>query len=182
MLGLEAWGLWGFRVLGICVLNRHQQTRHRCSHLYAFKPCRTSNLAQSVVAGSSSAEAVQSAALSLEGVHNVHGSYGVSSAEFDDLQSLKDDLLQEIFEDGAGLPVDSVANALDTTTASKAADSRLGDALDVVTQHDLPFQHLAVTLAATLFESFRLLLTPSLRKRYNLRFQRQNLLFQFWSF
>ena len=95
-----------------------------------------------------SAEAVQSAALSLEGVHDVHGSDGLATAVLGVGHSVTDDVLQENLEDGAGLLVDEAADALDTTTASKTADSRLGDALDVVTQH------LAVTLGATLSESF----------------------------
>ena len=95
-----------------------------------------------------SAEAVESAALSLEGVHDVHGSDGLAAAVLGVGHSVTDDVLQENLEDGAGLLVDETADALDTTTASKTADSRLGDALDVVTQH------LAVTLGATLSESF----------------------------
>ena len=95
-----------------------------------------------------SAEAVESAALSLEGVHDVHGSDGLAAAVLGVGHSVTDDVLQENLEDGAGLLVDEAADALDTTTASKTADSRLGDALDVVTQH------LAVTLGATLSESF----------------------------
>ena len=91
-----------------------------------------------------SAEAVESAALSLESVHDVHGSDGLAAAVLGVGHSVTDDVLQENLEDGAGLLVDEAADALDTTTASKTADSRLGDALDVVAED------LAVTAGAAL--------------------------------
>ena len=48
---------------------------------------------------------------------------------------------------------DEAADALDATTACKAADGRLGDALDVVPEH------LAVALGAALSESLASLST-----------------------
>ena len=44
------------------------------------------------------------------------------------------DVLEEDLEHAARLLVDETADALHTATASQAADGRLGDALDVVTQ------------------------------------------------
>jgi hypothetical protein len=51
--------------------------------------------------------------------------------------------LQEDLEHATSLLVDKARDTLDTTTASEAADSRLGDTLDVVTQD------LAVTLGTS---------------------------------
>ena len=61
--------------------------------------------------------------------------------------SVTDDTLKEGLEDTTGLLVDHGGDTLDTTTARKTTDSRLGDTLDVVTQD------LAVTLGATLSET-----------------------------
>ena len=61
--------------------------------------------------------------------------------------SVTDDGLEEGLEDTAGLLVDHGRDTLDTTTASKTADGRLGDALDVVAE-DLP-----VTLGSALAEA-----------------------------
>ena len=60
---------------------------------------------------------------------------------------ITDDVLKEDLEDSAGLLVDESTDALDTSSASQAADGGLGDALDVVPK-DLP-----VALGATLSES-----------------------------
>lgn len=45
-----------------------------------------------------------------------------------------DDVLEEDLQDTASLFVDQARDTLDATTASQTADSRLGDALDVVTK------------------------------------------------
>jgi len=60
---------------------------------------------------------------------------------------ITDDVLKEDLEDSAGLLVDESTDALDTSSASQAANGGLGDALDVVPK-DLP-----VALGATLSES-----------------------------
>ena len=95
-----------------------------------------------------STETVQSAALSLEGIDDVHGGHGLPLGVFGVGDGITDDVLQEYFQDTAGLFVDQAGNTLDTTTASQTADGGLGDTLDVITQH------LAMTLGATLSESF----------------------------
>ncbi|KAH9603741.1 hypothetical protein KSS87_011343 [Heliosperma pusillum] len=51
--------------------------------------------------------------------------------------SITDDILQEYLEYTASLLVNKTADTLDTTTTSKTANGRLGDALDVIPQ-DLP--------------------------------------------
>merc|ERR1711966_326503 len=91
-------------------------------------------------------EAVQGAALALEGVHDVHGGDGLPASVLGVGHGITDHVLEEHLEHGAGLLVDQAGDALDATTASQTADGRLGDALDVVAEH------LAVTLGAALSE------------------------------
>ena len=93
-------------------------------------------------------ETIEGAALALEGVDDIHGSDGFSAGVLGVGHGVTDHVLEEDFEDTAGLFVDEAGNALDATTACKTTDSGLGDALDVVTQH------LAVALGAALAESF----------------------------
>ena len=93
------------------------------------------------------AEAVEGAALALEGVDDVHGGDGLAAGVLGVGDSITDDGLHEGLQDAAGLLVNEAADALDATTACETADGRLGDPLDVVPEH------LAVTLSATLAES-----------------------------
>ena len=60
---------------------------------------------------------------------------------------ITDDGLEEALQDTTGLFVDHGGDTLDTTTASKTADSGLGYTLDVVTED------LTVTLGAALAET-----------------------------
>ena len=66
-----------------------------------------------------------------------------------------DDVLQECLEHSAGLLVDGARDTLDTSSASQAADGRLGDAQDVVTEN------LAMALGAALSESLSSFATSS---------------------
>lgn len=95
----------------------------------------------------SAAEAVQGAALPLERVHDVHGGDGLALGVLRVRHSIADDILEEHFEDAAGLFVDESRDALDAASARETTDRWLGDALDVVSQN------LAVTLRSTLSES-----------------------------
>ena len=99
------------------------------------------------------AETVESAALSLEGVDNVHGSDGLSLGVLCVGDSITDDILKEHLQHSTGLFVDEPRDTLDSATAGQTTDSWLGDALDVVTK-DLP-----VTLGASLSETFASLAT-----------------------
>lgn len=60
---------------------------------------------------------------------------------------ITDDTFEESLEDVARLLVDHGGDTLDTATTSEAADSGLGDTLDVVTKN------LTMTLGATLAET-----------------------------
>ena len=100
-----------------------------------------------------SSEAVQGLALALEGIDDVERGDGLALGVLSVGDGITDDVLKEDLEDTAGLLVDQTRDTLDTTTASKAADSRLGDTLDVITQD------LAMTLRASLSESLSSLST-----------------------
>ena len=93
------------------------------------------------------AEAVEGAALALEGVDDVHGGDGLPAGVLGVGDGVTDDVLKEDLEDTAGLLVDEAGDALDTSPARQPADSRLGDALDVVPKN------LAVPLSTSLSES-----------------------------
>ena len=102
-----------------------------------------------------STETVDGASLALEGIHNVKSGDGLALGVLGVGDGIADDVLQEVTEDSAGLLIDQTGDALDTTTARKAADGGLGDALDVVAQN------LAVTLCASLSESLSSLSSSS---------------------
>jgi hypothetical protein len=99
-------------------------------------------------ATSLSAEAVEGLALALEGVDHIHGGDGLAASVLGVGDRVADHVLKEHLEHAAGLFVDEAADALDTATASEAADCRLGDALDVVAKD------LAMALGAALAEAF----------------------------
>ena len=75
-------------------------------------------------------ETIEGAALSLQGVHNIHSGDSLALGMLSVGNSVTDDVLQEDLEDTAGLFVDETRDALHTTTASETADSGLGDALE----------------------------------------------------
>ena len=79
-------------------------------------------------------ETVQGAALALEGVYYVQSGDGLAASMLSVGNSVTDDVLQEHFQDTTGFLVDKTRNALDTTTTCETTDSRLGNALDVVTK------------------------------------------------
>ena len=61
---------------------------------------------------------------------------------------ITNDILKEYFENATRFLVDEARDTLDSAATSKTTDSRLGDALDVVTQK------LAVTLGAPFPQAF----------------------------
>ena len=94
------------------------------------------------------AETVQSAALALESVDDVHGGDGLALGVLGVGHSIADDVLQKDLQDAASLLVDQAADALHAASTSQTADGRLGDALNVVAED------LAMALGASLAESF----------------------------
>lgn len=101
------------------------------------------------------AEAVKSAALTLEGVDDVEGSDGLALGVLGVGDSVADDTLEEGLENTAGLLVDHGGDTLDTTTTSQTTNGGLGDSLDVVTKY------FPVTLGAPLSQSLASLSTTS---------------------
>ncbi|GER43516.1 HSP20-like chaperones superfamily protein [Striga asiatica] len=98
----------------------------------------------------STAKPVQSAALPLESVDDIHGRHRLPAGVLGVGHGVTDDVLEEDLQNAARLLVDEAADALHSATAGQAADRRLGDALDVVPQHlTVPFSSaLAETLSA----------------------------------
>ena len=99
------------------------------------------------------AEAVQGAALALEGVHDVEGRDGLPAGVLGVGDGVTDDVLEEHLQDTTGLLIDEARDALDTTTARQSADGGLGDALEVVSED------LSVALGAALAQSLSSLST-----------------------
>ena len=92
-------------------------------------------------------ESVQGTSLTLQCVHDVHGRDGLALGVLGVRDGITDDVLEEDLEDTAGLFVDETRDTLDTTTTGQTTNSRLGDALDVVTKN------LTMTLGATLSQT-----------------------------
>jgi len=93
--------------------------------------------------------------LALEGIDNIHGSDSLPLGMFSVGDSITDDILKEDLEDSTGLLIDEARDTLDTSTSGQSADGRLGDTLDVITQH------FAMTLGASFAESFASFTTTS---------------------
>jgi hypothetical protein len=92
-------------------------------------------------------EAVQGAALALEGVDDVKSGDGLAAGVLGVSDSITDDVFKEDLEHTTSFLVDKARNALDTTTASETANGGLSYALDVVTKD------LSVALCAALSET-----------------------------
>ena len=74
----------------------------------------------------SAAESVESAALSLESVDDVHGSDRLPLGVLGVGDCVTDHVLQEGLEDAASLLVDETRDTLDTSTTSQTTDGGLG--------------------------------------------------------
>ena len=67
-------------------------------------------------------------------MHDIKSGDGLAAGVLGVGDGVADDVLQEHLQDTSGLLVDEARDALDTTSASQAADRGLGDALDVVAE------------------------------------------------
>ncbi len=99
-------------------------------------------------AESLTSESVQSTALPLEGIDNIHSGDSLPLGVFSVGDSIPDNILKENLENTTGLLVDEARDTLDTTTTSQPPDSGLSNTLDVISQH------LPVPLSASLAQSF----------------------------
>jgi hypothetical protein len=86
--------------------------------------------------------------LAFQSVDDIHGGDGLSLGVLGVGYSVTDDVLKEDLEDSTGLLVDQSRDTLDSTSASKTTDRRLGDTLDVITKN------FAMTLGSSLAQSF----------------------------
>ena len=75
------------------------------------------------------AEAVEGAALPLEGVDHVHGGDGLPLGVLGVGDGVADHVLEEDFEDASGLLVDEAGDPLDAAPPGEVPDGVLGDAL-----------------------------------------------------
>lgn len=92
-------------------------------------------------------ETVQGAALSLQGVHDIHGGDGLAFGVLAVCDCITDDILEKHLQYTACLFVDQTGDPLDTTSPGKSSDCWFGNTLDVVSQH------FAVSFCASLSES-----------------------------
>ncbi|KFV75846.1 hypothetical protein N307_05822, partial [Dryobates pubescens] len=79
-------------------------------------------------------EAVEGASLALKRVDDICSRHGLSLGVLTVGDSITDHVLQEDLQHTASLFVDEARDTLAATALSQAADGRLGDALDVITQ------------------------------------------------
>ncbi len=94
------------------------------------------------------AEAVQGLALSLQRIDNIHCCYCLSLRMLSVCYCVADNTLKKVLKDTPSFLIDQAANSLDASSASKAADSRLSYALDVITED------LTMTLCASFSKAF----------------------------
>jgi len=93
------------------------------------------------------AESVQSTALTLQGVDDVHGCDGLPLGVLGIGDGISDDVLEKYLQHTASLLVDQTRNTLHATSACQTTDGRLRDSLDVVAEN------LPVTLGASFSQS-----------------------------
>jgi hypothetical protein len=92
-------------------------------------------------------ESIEGSALSLQSIDNIHGSDSLPLGVLSVGDSVTNNILQEHLENSSGLLINEARDTLDSSSASKTTNGRLGDALDVVTQN------FTMTLSTTLSKS-----------------------------
>ena len=93
-------------------------------------------------------ETVQSLALALERVDDVHGGDRLSAGVLGVCDGVTYNVLKEYLKDTTSLLVDESRDSLDTSSTSETTNGGLGNSLDIVSQD------FSVTLGASLSESF----------------------------
>ena len=91
----------------------------------------------------------------LESIDHIHSGDSLPLGMFSVGDSIPDDILKENLENSTSLLIDQTRDTLDSSTTRQPSDSRLGDTLDVVSQH------LPVTLSASLSQSLSSFATSS---------------------
>ena len=120
--------------------------------------------------GSLTSESVEGTSLALQSIDHIHGSHGLPLGMLSVGDSIPDDILQEHLQDTSGLFVNQPRDTLHTTPSCQTADGRLGDALDVISQH------LSVTLGASFSQSLSSFATSRHDDSSNTRFDLRTLL------
>jgi hypothetical protein len=93
-------------------------------------------------------KSIEGLSLTLQGIHNIHGSDSLTSRMLRVGDRVSDHILEKDLEHTTSLFVDETRDTLDTATTSETTNGGLCDALDVVTKD------LSVTLGTSLSESF----------------------------
>jgi hypothetical protein len=101
------------------------------------------------------AETVQSASLTLQGVYDVHGRNSLPLGVFGVRNSVPDNVLEEYFEDTSRLFVDQTGYTFDASTAGKTSDGRLRYTLDIIAKN------FAVTFGASFSQTLSTFSTAS---------------------
>jgi hypothetical protein len=105
--------------------------KHHCFFVPFCVMSQESSFFREMLASLSS-EAVESAALALQGVHDVQSSHGLAASVLSVGHSVADDVLKEHLQDTSSLLVDESGDALHAASACESSNGGLGDALDVV--------------------------------------------------
>ncbi|KAF4355654.1 hypothetical protein F8388_013071 [Cannabis sativa] len=84
---------------------------------------------------SSTSESVQSTALSLQSIDDVHGGNSLPASVLSVSDGVTDNVLKKDLEYTASLLVDETADTLNAATSGQTANRRLGDSLDVVPEN-----------------------------------------------
>merc|ERR1719175_265841 len=93
--------------------------------------------------------------LPFEGINNIHSSDCLPLGVLGVGDGVPDDILKEYLQDSPSLLVDKTRNPLHSTPPSQSPNSRLGDPLDVISQH------FTVPLGSSLAQSLTSLATTS---------------------
>ena len=92
-------------------------------------------------------ESVEGPALAFQGIDDVHGGDSLPLGVLGVGDGIPDDILKEDLQHSSGFFIDESRDTLDSTSAGKTTDGRLGDTLDVITKY------LPVALGTPLSES-----------------------------
>ena len=93
-------------------------------------------------------ETVEGPALSLQSVHDVHGSDSLPPGVLRVCDGVTDHIFKEVTEHAPDLLVDVARDTLDATSSRKPPDGRLRDTLDILSHH------LSMPLSTTLTKTF----------------------------
>ena len=106
-------------------------------------------------------ESVQSTSLPFQSIDDIHGGDGLPLGMLGVGDSIPDHVLQEDLQHAPGLLIDEATDPLDATSACQASDGRLGNPLNVVTQHLIQIKMKSISMFLK-YNTLRCLLAPAL--------------------